>query len=308
MIPRSDASSGAPAPADDGGPVGRLLARLRRFERRARAWRLVAAIQRVLDTYNQAGGGLTAGGLANGALFAVVPGLLLLVSVLVLVVDNQATRHQVIAWLIAQLPPIKEFAEQIVTGLAQSARVGSVVGLVGFIWGASGFYLGLEGAMERLFPGPRRRDPILGRVRGVIGVLAVVGAVLAMFVLSTLVSFLPKAFLDGLGAYSTLLSPVVAVAVSGAVALVVYTVVPSDRPTWRTALPPAFVAGLAIGLLTSLYASLAPYLIGGFSGLGTIAYVFAALVWFNWVFQILLYAGAWARLRRDRSHVRGVVR
>jgi uncharacterized BrkB/YihY/UPF0761 family membrane protein len=36
--------------------------------------------------------------------------------------------------------------------------------------------------------------------------------------------------------------------------------------------------------------------------------VFVALVWFNWVFQMLLYGGAWARLRRDRRHLRGVPR
>jgi uncharacterized BrkB/YihY/UPF0761 family membrane protein len=308
MTPRSEASPDAPAPAEDGGLVGRAQARLRRFEKRARAWRLVAAVQRVLDTYNHAGGGLTASGLANGALFAVVPGLLLLVSVLVIVVDNQTNRDQVIDWVTEQLPPLAAFADEIVKGLAQSARVGSVVGLIGFIWGASGFYLGLEGAMERLFPGPKRRDPIMGRVRGVIGVVAVVGAVLTMFVLSTLVSFLPTAILDQLGAYSALISPLVAVLVATAVSLVVFTVVPSDSPTWRAALPPAFVAGVGIGLLTSLYAILAPLLVGGFTGLGTIAFVFAALVWFNWVFQILMYAGAWARLRRDRSYVRGIVR
>ena len=122
------------------------------------------------------------------------------------------------------------------------------------------------------------------------------------------VASLVESGLDGLGAYSTLISPLIAVAVSGAVALVVFVIVPSDSPTWRAAFLPAAVAGVGIGLLTSLYASLAPLLVGGFSGLGTIAYVFAALVWFNWVFQILMYAGAWARLRRDRSYVRGIVR
>ena len=44
------------------------------------------------------------------------------------------------------------------------------------------------------------------------------------------------------------------------------------------------------------------------AGLGVLASVFVALVWFNWIFQILLYGGAWARLRRDRRYLRGAVR
>ena len=49
------------------------------------------------------------------------------------------------------------------------ARVGTVVGLVGFIWGASGFYMALQGAMERFFPGPHAHDPVRGRLRGPAG-------------------------------------------------------------------------------------------------------------------------------------------
>ncbi|MFN8621586.1 MAG: YihY/virulence factor BrkB family protein [Chloroflexota bacterium] len=262
----------------------------------------------VLDTYNAAGGGLTASGLSYGALFAVVPGLLLIVSLLVIVVDNRTKREEVIAWLIHQVPPIADFAQQIVDNLADSARVGTIIGLVGFVWGASGFYLALEGAMERSFPGPRRRDPIMGRVRGVISVAVIVGAILATFVASTLVSFLPEEVLARVGDLAGIGSPLIAIVVASVVALIVYVMVPSDTPGWRAAFPAAVAAGIGIGLLTSLYTFLAPYLVGGFSALGTIAYVFGALIWFNWVFQILLYGAAWARLRRDRRHARGVPR
>ncbi len=191
--PGSDARPAPrPGPTD---PIGRIMARVGALDRRIRRVPLVRAIQNVLDTYNAAGGGITASGLAYGALFAVIPGLLLVISILVIVVDNKAARDDVITWLVQQVPPIADFAAEIVKNLAESARVGTVVGLVGFIWGASGFYLGLEGAMQRSFPGPRRRDPIMGRIRGVIAVALVVGAILATFVVSTLVSFVPSELL-----------------------------------------------------------------------------------------------------------------
>ena len=77
------------------------------------------------------------------------------------------------------------------------------------------------------------------------------------------------------------------------------------RAGGRPALP-ALVAGLGIGLLTSLFGLLAPLLIRGFAALGVITSVFAALVWFNLLFQILLYGAAFARIRRDRELLRRV--
>jgi YihY family inner membrane protein len=308
MTERSAEPATPPASTGRGDPIGRLVARAQSLARRVQRIPRVRAAQSILDTYNAAGGGLTSSGLAYSALFAVIPGLLLVVSLLVIVIDNRTKREEVIAWLIHQVPPLADFAQQIVENLADSARVGTVIGLVGFIWGASGFYLGLEGAMERLFPGPRRRDPIMGRVRGVLAVALVVGTILATFVVSTFVSFLPPEVMTWAGDLAGIGSPLIAVTVSALVALVVYVIVPSDTPGWRAAFPPALAAGIGIGLLTSLYTYVAPYLVGGFNALGTIAYVFGALIWFNWVFQMLLYGAAWARLRRDRRQARGIVR
>jgi uncharacterized BrkB/YihY/UPF0761 family membrane protein len=57
------------------------------------AVRLLAA---VFDTYDQAGGGLVAGGLANSALLALLPGMLLLLSVFGLVVTDPAIQAQLV--------------------------------------------------------------------------------------------------------------------------------------------------------------------------------------------------------------------
>jgi uncharacterized BrkB/YihY/UPF0761 family membrane protein len=103
-------------------------------------------------------------------------------------------------------------------------------------------------------------------------------------------------------------TPLFAITVASFVCLVVYVLVPADTPGWRAALPPAIAAGVGIGLLTSLFGLVSQYLVGGFTALGVLSSVFVALVWFNWVFQMLLYGGAWARLRRDRRQMRGVPR
>ena len=63
--------------------------------------------------------------------------------------------------------------------MADSARTGTILGLLGLLWGAAGFYGSLEGAMLRMFPGPHERDAVAVRVRGVIAVALVLGAMLA---------------------------------------------------------------------------------------------------------------------------------
>lgn len=277
--------------------------RIGAVERRVRRLPPVRGLMSVMDVYNAAGGGLLASGLAFSALFAIVPGLLLLVSVLVIVGD-EALRQDVIAWVIAQVPPLKDVAESVVDSVANSARVGSIVGFIGFVWGASGFYLAIDGAINRFFPAQRGRDPVMGRIRGVIATAVVVFAVLGAFATSATISVVNTVLgihADGL---LPVLSPLVAIGVAWLVCLACYLLLPVRPPDWRAALVPAIVAGTAIGLLTALFGALAPFLVAGFQSLGVIASVFIALVWLNWLFQAMLLGAAFARQRDVQLRVR----
>ena len=69
---------------------------------------------------------------------------------------------------------------------------------------------------------------------------------------------------------------------------------PAGRRSFRLS-----AAGAVIGLLTTLFSVVAPHLVSSYLTLGIVGSVFIALVWFNLVFQILLYGAAFARLRRD---------
>lgn len=299
MTDRSTGPSGAPETRSV--YRGSLRDRLGAVERRARRLPPVRGLLAILDNYNAAGGGLLAAGLSFSALFAIIPGLLLTVTLPVLVLDDPALRDRIVELISQQLPPLAKVAHDIVDSLAEGARGASILALVGFLWGASGFYLALEGAMSRLFPGPRARNPVFARVRGAIAVVLLVGGVLAAFLVSTVLSLIADSVDLPLGDILPWVSPVIAVAAATGVAFVVYRIVPSDPPGWRAAFVPALLSGTAIGLLTSLFAVLAPMLVGAFSGLGALASVFVALAWFNYLFQALLYGAAFARMRRDRD-------
>ena len=300
----SHGTAGSQGPSTDHAPRLSLRDRIAVTQRAVMRDRRVRFALEVLADYGSAGGGLLAAGLAFYALFAVIPGILTLVALLGFVISDPTAREHVIEWLVAQVPPVEPVARTILTTLADGSRVGSILGIIGLIWGASGFYGALDGALSLILPGPGGRGVVEQRIRGVVGVLLIVGMGLGAVLITSLAG-LVVALVDVPGLdLLRVLSLVVTCALAILVCEVVYVVVPRNGPSWRAATVPALAAGTGIGLLTSLFGLLTPFLIRGFAALGVIASVFAALVWFNLLFQILLYGAAWARIRRDREVLR----
>ncbi len=105
---------------------------------------------------------------------------------------------------------------------------------------------------------------------------------------------------------STLVAIAATMVVAGSVALIVYVVIPPDGASLRQAGLPAVLVGVAIGLFTSAFAWLAPLLVRQWLTLGIVGSVFISLIWFNLVFQALVYGAAFARLRRDEERNRAL--
>ena len=266
---------------------------------------------------------MLAAALSYYAFFTVVPGLLLFVGLLGILVESRDLRDQLVQSLIDQLDPISGVATVVIDGLADNGRVGTIIGVLGLLWGASGFYGALQSAMQRMFPGPRQRDFLRTRVRGVATVLLILGsmlgAVIVIVVLPSLTAWLAaqcrslaavrpalieQACALDLGGLGAAVAVMASMAVAFLAALIVYTVIPPDGASPRQACWPAIVVGVAVGLFTSLFAWVAPLLVRQWLALGIVGDVFISLIWFNLVFQALMYGAAFARLRRDRDRTR----
>ena len=172
----------------------------------------------------------------------------------------------------------------------------TIIGLVGLVWGASIYYAALDEVLRRIFSGPPR-DFIAQRLRGIVTVVVLIGLMVGTLVLTSVTNFVTG--VTGQDDLVRLATPLVVLVVFVAVVLAIFLLVPTAPPSLRAAAIPAVLAGVGIGLLTSLFGVLAPWLIGGLLAFGVIATVFAALIWLNLSYQILLYGAAWARLRRD---------
>jgi uncharacterized BrkB/YihY/UPF0761 family membrane protein len=70
----------------------------------------VRTLMATLTVYDGAGGGLVASGLAYAALVALLPGLLVMVSVLGFVISDEATQEQLVALIATAVPPLEDVA------------------------------------------------------------------------------------------------------------------------------------------------------------------------------------------------------
>ena len=323
MTSGGEAPPGQPASAKREPPVLGWRGRIDALMRSILRTRPVRAILDVNRAYDQGGGGMLAGALSYFAFFSVVPALLLFVSLLGIIIEDVALRQDLIDTLVNQIDPLRDVLVVVVEGLANSGRTGTIIGVIGLIWGASGFYGALQGAMLRMFPGPGGRDFFRTRINGVITVVLVLGvlvlAVVTIFALPIVTEWLEQrcrelATLDApvvdgfcaidFGEISSAVGVVGAMGIAFGTVLTIYLVIPTDGPTFRQAFWPAVIVGLVIGGFTALFGWIAPLLVRYWVALGIVGSVFISLLWLYLVFQVLIYGAAFTRLRRDRDRVR----
>ena len=265
----------------------------------------VRFVMAVLDTYGKAPGGILANGLAFAALFSALPTTLLLLGIGGLVAQNPAFQAQLAAALAEAFPPLADLFEEALSAVSQGAGIASIIGLLGLLWGVSQFYATLDLAFSRIFSDAPERDFARRTLRGFVWVLLLIGAVLVVIILAGLSSFLDTLLpdrLDAMRPVRTLVTSPLTILVFGVVAVTIaYRVLPPKAPRWRSILPPAVLVGIAITLLTQLFTTLVPFLVGAAAIAGSLASAFVALAWLSFSFQALLYGASWVRVAEVRA-------
>lgn len=268
---------------------------------RLMGWRAIVAVRDIVRRYGDAGGGLLAGGLTYGALFALLPSLLLLSGVLGLVVDDPDRRRAIVTGIGDSLPPLRGLVEASLESMTRGAVGFGTIGLIGFAWGASRFYGSLDDAFARIFTDAPKRGLVTRTVRGVVSVVLLVAVFLLGLALTGLGSYLATETAGRLGgdtrAFWSLATPVLTTLVFIATIAAIYRLVPARFVPWRTILVPAIVVGVFLAVLTQLFSFIAPRLIGTAAIYGTFIAIFAAMVWLSAGFQVLLLGAAWVRER-----------
>lgn len=269
-------------------------------------WRWVGAIQRVLARYGAAGGGLLAGGLAYAALFAIVPGIVLLAGVAGLVYADPAARAEAVSVLAGVFPPLRDLIDDVLTEVARDAAPISIIGAIVLVWGTSRFVVAFEDAIGRVVGGEGGgRGIVRSNLAALAAVVLMVGAIPASAGLSGVAAFLDQGqavgVLQAAGEALSIALQALPVLATIAATILVYRIVPRPTPSWRATLLPGVAIGLVLTIVARLFAFLAPRLIGTAALIGTLATVFAALAWLALSFQAILIGAAWVRDREDRA-------
>jgi Predicted membrane protein len=287
------------------GGVGRRrvrLARLRRLIGSVLALPPVVRLRAILRVYDDAGGGLLAAGLAYGALFAGLTGLLFGVGILGYLVPADADRQRLVDGFTGQLAPLAPIAKDGLADAAAHAGAFSIVGLAGMAWGTSQFYGSLDRAIARVFARAPARGGLDRILRGLASVLLLVGGLISGIGISAIQAVVATAIPagpegDAVRAISAVGFPLVTAVVVVTAVGVLYRVVPNTHVPLRALRLPALMAGLLLTVMTEFFVFLAPRLPGALSVFGGFAAVFAALVWLSFAFQVVLLGAAWTRLR-----------
>lgn len=282
--------------------LDRLLSRGLALVERALRVPWVAEARSVMAADDEAGGSLLAAALAYRALFGLLSGLVFMAGSIGWLFEDPTRRADAIATLATLVPGVEPVAGIGLDSLVASRGVLSILGLVGAAWGASAFYDALDGAINRVLPGSRARNPFERRLRGIgaVVVLALAGVLalgigLALPTVQGVVGGEPLRFLVGAGEAG------LTVAVLWAGVLTIYRLVPTAAPSLHAAGLPALAVGCGIWLAAQAYALLTPLLVGGLAVFGVFVSLFGLLIWLGWVSQLLLLGASWTRVRRDGS-------
>ena len=261
----------------------------------------VVTAKAVVQRFGDAGAGLLAGGLTYSAMFALLPALLLMTSVLGLLVTDRTRQAAIVEGIADALPPLREFLEASIEQITSGAASAGTIGLIGLAWGASRFYGSLDDAFGKIFTNAPKRGFIAQTIRGVLSVVLLISVFLAALVFTGIASVLAAQTTARFGGdtktFWSIVSPLGTLAVFVAGMAIIYRVVPGRHVPWRSLALPAFVVGVALTILTLFFSFVAPRLIGAARFYGTFAAIFAAMIWLSTGFQLMLLGAAWIRER-----------
>ncbi len=247
--------------------------------------------------YAAAGGPVLARGLAFVALFALVPALLVVLAVAGFFVSDPAVRDEIVAIVAEQFPPLGPLIDEALQSFSGLATTTGIVGILLLVWTASSLVRALDGAFRLVF-----EDSGEGRtpIRDVLAVAAVAGGTFAAAMVLVLIT-LPSPVGDMIGIPDQLVRSAGSFVVTTVLVALAYRFVPRPRPGWRMLGLPSLMTGIAVFLLTSLFAFIGPLLFGSAQLYGAFGALFLGLIWLGNVTQILLIGAAWVAERDRRA-------
>ena len=259
---------------------------------------LVRAVPMAIDGYFRDRLSQHAAGIAYRVLFSLVPLTIVLVTIVGVVLQDDARRDQVVDEIVSHLPFTEEGTTNIEDAITRLASPTSAVGLISlvlFVWGSSGMMgavrTGLEAALrvDPLGRRPAARAKLVDLVL-VAGAGVLLIAVIVLAILAQVVTRLVGGAAEAVGLEGGLLPEVLRIAVPLVVATVVVMLLYRFVPARRLGFGDAVVGGVVTGLLLLAISAASAFVYDKVAGLSVIYGSITAVLVF--LYSVYLYASA----------------
>jgi membrane protein len=216
----------------------------------------VRALPAAVDGYFADRLGQHAAGIAYRVLFSLAPLTIVLVSIVGLVLRNDARRQEVIDQIVGWLPVTEEGSntvEEAITRLASPTSALGILSLLVFFWAATGMMASLRTGLEAALRVDRRRPAARGKLVDLLLVAGAGALVIAMIAVAVVAQVVTR-FVDGAatvigfegGLLAEFLRAGVPLLVTTIVVMLLYRFVPSRRLRFGDALAGGIVTGVLL--------------------------------------------------------------
>ena len=259
---------------------------------------LVRAVPMAIDGYFRDRLSQHAAGIAYRVLFSLVPLTIVLVTIVGVVLQDDARRDQVVDEIVSHLPFTEEGTTNIEDAITRLASPTSAVGLISlvlFFWGSSGMMgavrTGLEAALrvDPLGRRPAARAKLVDLIL-VAGAGVLLIAVVVLVILAQVVTRLVGGAAEAVGLEGGLLPEVIRIAIPLVVATVVVMLLYRFVPARRLGFGDAVAGGVVTGLLLLAISAASAFVYDKVAGLSVIYGSITAVLVF--LYSVYLYASA----------------
>jgi membrane protein len=216
---------------------------------RRRVARLVAVTTAAGSRFFAAGCTQHAAGIAYRVLFSLAPLAIVLVSVFGLVLQDDELRERVTDSVLDRLPVDPAGREDVESAIEAIASPTSAVGLLGlllFLWAASGMMGSLRRGLEAAMAVERGRPPIRAKLVDLVLVAGVALLVVLSVALGAASEIAPRLWGDSAGSAAPLLTSALSLLIWVSTALALYRFVPAAHLRFADALAGAVVTALLL--------------------------------------------------------------
>jgi membrane protein len=242
-------------------PPNNLVNRLMGFYEKAdrRTGGILGIIRQTVEGFVNERGAEAAASIAYYALFSMIPLLLLLISLLGFILNNQVALDQVLNLVSSIFPYARQPVENLLNSIVASRTSTGLIGLVALVFGATGVFLGLIRNINRAWTSARPLNPVLSYLisLGAIGLIALL--LVGWVIMTALVKLLLQQNLSGLQNFAFIESTTWRLATNLVwvfvfiLFLLLYHWVPKVRVRWSEAFWGALVVTLGLLIVSKVF-------------------------------------------------------